>query len=887
MTILSRWRSIAAWLWRRDRAEQGLDAELRAYVDLSAADKVRDGVAPGEARRQAMLELGGIEAVKEQVRRERHGGLLDEIGRDVRYAVRLLRKAPAFASVVIVTLALGVGANTAIFSVIDALMLRWLPVRSPEQLVLVVLQPPDAADDGAGATVSYPIVRMLAEQRDAFAGVGGFSSFEFDVGAPGAVARVPSAVVTGGFFETLGLQPQAGRLLEPGDDRPGAAPVAVISDGYWLRRFGRQPDAIGRTLRLNGVTVPIVGVTPRGFVGATVGVVADITLAVAALPVVAPDSASLLGQGNFWLKALARPRGGAATDRTVAQVNAAWRHAGPSLIPPNWPATQRADVAAMAVRLRPGGTGWSYLRQVYGRPLQVLMAVVGVVLLITCANVASLLLARATARRHEMALRLALGAGRGRVVRQLLIEGLVLALAAATLALGLAWAASRALVALMSTHSLPIDIDVAPNPRVLAFTTLVAVATAILFAIVPALQATAAGPDSMLGAGVRATRRRSRWLPVLVSGQIALALLLLAAAGLFLRTLQNLQQVDTGFDTDGVLVVPLDARQVGTRDVAGEVAALPGVTRAAVTTDTPLSGWLWSEPFVPAGQPIPDKDTALAVGAGAGYFETLGIRIVAGRPFEGGDTAGSLPVAVVNEAFARRYFAGRSAVGEALAAKVNGTARRLTIVGVAEDTRIGGLREAPPLTVYVACTQLANEGRRSLLVRGSGGTAALARTIEPVIRAAMPGTPFEALPLATQVGATLMRERVLALLAAGFGLLALLLAAVGLYGLVAYGVTERTHELGVRMALGARRGHVLGLVFKDAAWLVGVGVTLGVPAAWASSRWVRSLLFGVTPADPAALGAAIAVLITAALIAAYVPARRAAGTDPLVALRHD
>ena len=530
--------------------------------------------------------------------------------------------------------------------------------------MLVHLQPPDAAEQGAGGTLSYPIVQMLAEQRDAFAGAGGFSSFEFDVGAAGAVARVPAAVVTGGFFETLGLQPQAGRLLGPGDDGPGAAPVAVISDGYWLRHFGRQPDAVGQTLRLNGLTVPIVGVTPRGFVGATVGAVADITVAVAAVPVVSPASAPLLGKGNFWLKVLARPRGGVATDRTVAQINAAWRHAGPSLIATHWPATQRAEVAAMALRLQPGGTGWSYLRQVYARPLQVLMAVVGVVLLITCANVASLLLARSTARRHEMALRLALGASRGRVVRQLLIEGLVLALAAATLAVGLASAASRALVTLMSTSNLPIDIDVTPNPRVLAFTTLVALATAVLFAVVPALQATGGSTESALGTGVRATRRRSRWLPVLVSGQIALALLLLAGAGLFLRTLHNLQRVDAGFDTDGVLLVALDARQLGARDVVGEVAALPGVTRAAVATHTPLSGSFWSEPFVPAEQPIPDRDTALAIGAGAGYFETLGIRILAGRPFDGADTAGSLPVAIVNEAFARRCFAGRAAVGQ-------------------------------------------------------------------------------------------------------------------------------------------------------------------------------------------------------------------------------
>jgi predicted permease len=438
----------------------------------------------------------------------------------------------------------------------------------------------------------------------------------------------------------------------------------------------------------------------------------------------------------------------------------------------------------------------------------------------------------------------------------------------------------------METPGLPIEIDLTPNPRVLAFTMVVAVATAILFAVVPALQATATGPAQALASGPRVTQR-SRWLPVLVSGQIALAFLLLAGAGLFVRTFHNLQRVDAGFDSEGVVLVPLDADRIGARDVVSEVVALPGVTRAAVATHTPLSGSFWSEPFVPAGQPIPDKDTALAIGASPGYFETLGIRVVAGRPFEAGDTAGSLPVAVVSESFARRQLPGRAAVGQSLDAKMKGTVRRLTIVGVAEDTRTGGLRKEPPQTVYLVYAQLSDEWRMNLIVRGTGGPAAVARTIEPVVRAAMPGAAYEPEALATQVGGTLVRERVLALLATGFGLLALLLAAIGLYGLVAYGVTLRTREFGVRLALGARRREILALVVSGAARLVAVGALMGVPAAWLASRWLRTLLYGVEPGDPATAAGAVAILAAAALAAACLPARRAARTDPVVALRHE
>jgi putative ABC transport system permease protein len=887
MTILHRLAAMVAWVWRRDRAEQQLDAELHAYVEMSAAAKVREGLSLDEARRQARIELGGVEQVKEQVRHGRHGGVVDEVWRDVRFAVRLLANAPMFSAVIVVTLALGIGATTAIFSVVDALLLRSLPVRSPEELVQISLVDRNEPPNTPGGTVSYAILGLLAEQHDLFDGVGGFSAQRMNVGPPEAVVRVPGATVAGDFFGTLGLEAQAGRLLTAADDTPGAPAVVVLSDGYWQRQFGRSPQAIGQTLLIEGVAVPIVGVSPRGFAGATVGASADITIAAAARPQIDPESAPLLQPGNFWLRAIARPRAGVSRDEVTTRLAAVWREEAQRVLNPRWAASQRAAVAANVFRLVPGGTGWSYLRTIYRAPLLVLMAVVAAVLLIACANVACLLLARASARRHEMALRLALGAGRGRIVRQLLTEGLILAALGGALGTALAWAASAALVRFMATPQFPIDIDVAPNTRVLAFTALVAIATALVFAVAPALHATAIGPAAALSSGSRATRRRSRWLSALVSAQVAVSLVLLAGAGLFLRTLGNLQRVDAGFSADAVVLAELDFRRLTAGDLAGDVARLPGVAAASLATHTPLSGWLWSEAFVPAGQVLPERDTALAVGAGPDYFSALRIRILAGRAFSPSDDAGAVPVVIVNEAFARRFFPGQPVVGQRLSTTVFGVPHEVTVVGLVGNTRTKGLREAPPETVYLPFAQMKGRGGVTLVVRGQGSVAALTRAIEPAIRAAVPGTPIEILPFAGQVDATIVQERVLALLAAAFALLAMGLAIVGLYGVVAYGVTQRVPEIGVRLALGAGRVQVLGLVLADAAWLVGIGVALGVPAAWLATGWVRTLLFGVTPADPLTAVGAVATLTIAALIAACLPARRAARTDPLVALRQE
>jgi putative ABC transport system permease protein len=877
--------SAIRWLFARNRAEQVLDEELQSFIDMSAADKVRDGLPPVHARRLALLELGGIEQTKERVRTGRHGGWLDELGRDVRYAFRMLARAPGFTFIVVLTLTLGIGANAAIFSLIDALLLRWLPVQNPQQLVQVGFQAPNQRDS-PGASFSYAIVRALAEQHEIFTGVAGFSGFGFEVGSAGSVDRVPGALVTGRFYQTLGVNPVAGRLLTPEDDEPGAPLVAVISYGYWERQLARSPTAVGETDRINGLPVTIVGVSPRGFVGANVGSVAEITMAVAALPHVSPSAAPLLGPGNFWLRVLARPKEDAA--RATARLNAVWPQLAEGVIASHWPASRRKAMADSTFVLRPGGTGWSYLREIYRKPLFVLMAVVGLVLLIACANVASLLLARASARRKEIAVRLAIGAGRGRIVRQLLIESTVLSLVGATFGIGLAWVSGQFIVDLISTSGNRIVFDLTPNWRLIGFTSATAIATATLFGVAPAFHMTATGPAAVLQEESRTASSQSRLLPALVSAQVALSLVLLAGAGLFVRTLRNLQALDPGFRADGVLLVDLEGRRAAVpREVVDDLQRVPGVVSASVSTHTPLSGSIWSEPAVPAGQPIPENDNAHFVGAGPRFLATLQMRLLAGREFTDQDSAGSPGVALVNEAYAQRFFQNRNPIGEHLAATVRGERRNLEIVGLVQNANAAGLRVQPPPTVYVAYTQLTGDLPTTITVRAAGSPGAAAAAIERELRSKLPGLPIEARPLSTQVQATMVQERMMAALASGFGLLALTVACIGLYGLLAYTVAQRTREIGIRMALGAQRTRVVAQVLRGGTRLVVIGIALGLPAAWSASQWVESMLFGLTPTDPAVTGAAVVVLMMAALLAAYLPARRASRVEPLIALRHE
>jgi predicted permease len=861
---------------RRDRE---LREEIEAHLAMAKRDRMERGEGAESAEQSARLEFGNRVLVEETTREMWGWTFLERLWQDLRYGVRCMRRSPGFTAVAVGSLALGIGANTAIFSLIDALMLRLLPVKEPQKLLQI-------SKTGDFDTMSYPAVKLLSEQTEIFSNVAGFNGYwVFPVGPAGAIRNVPGALVTGSYFETLGLNPAAGRLLTPDDDQPGAPLAAVITDGYWERAFGRRPTVVGETIRVNGRAVTIVGVSPPGFTGANVGSRADLMMPVSAVPAIKPEAASLPGPGNDWLITLVRLRDGITPEQALARLAAIWPGLSDRAINPSWPPDRKRSIQDARFVLKPGGTGWSFLRGLFRKPLFALMGLVGLVLLIACANVANLLLARSAARQKEIAVRLATGAGRGRIIRQLLTESALLALVGATVGVGLAALTSRALVSTISTPNLRLTFDLAPNWRVLGFTAAVAIATGLAFGIAPAFQSTAAGPGSMLKDG---GRRVSRLLPSLVTVQIALSLVLLVAAGLFVRTLDNLESLDPGFRREGVLLVDVEGRRsTGARELVEAARQIPGAISASISTHTPLSGSTWSEPVARPGEPLPRRDNAIFTGAGPGYFETMGIALLAGRPFSPQD-AGEIPtVAVVNEELVRRMFPGEAPLGRHLTAAVRGNRVDLEIVGVARNTTQQGLRAAAYPLVYVPYDQLHAEIPSTLEVRAAGGLGAAASALQRAIQAKLPESSIEVRQLSTQVESTIALERMMATLAGGFGSLALALSCVGLYGLLNYGVVRRTREIGIRMAMGAQRREVIGREVMSALRLVAGGMALGVPAIWVGSKWVQSMLFGLAPNDPGTIAGSAVVLGVAALAAAFVPARRASRIDPMTALRHE
>jgi predicted permease len=904
-------------IFRRDAVERELSDELQFHYERQVAKLVERGVPRAEAERHARYAMGSVDVVKEECRDARGVSAFESTLRDIQYGARQLRKRPGFAAVVVLSLGLGIGANTAIFTLINAVLLRSLPVEDPERLEFVARYQP-AFGPLPTYAYGYEEFRRLRAANPVFTDVAAYAVTPINVSIDGSIEPTAEGqLVSGAFFPTLGVRAVLGRTIGPEDDeRPAGHPVAVLSYDYWKRRFARDPAVIGRTMALSGQPFTVIGVAPPEFYGLEVGRAADIFVPVMMQPVVMPAAENWLQSSIAraeWLTIVGRLRAGVTPQQATAAVSAL-DVLEPLMTKPRMPGETSQRITER-LGLTSAATGLSELRERYSQPLFIVFLVVGVVQLIACANVATLILARGTARAPELSMRLALGAGRWRLVRQLLIENVLLALAGGLCGLLLARWVTSVLVRFMSTGRSPIVLDLTLDPQVLAFTAAVAIVTGLLCGAIPALRATRV--DILVGlrqqgrqhAGTASWARPGR---LLVVSQVALCVLLLFGAGLFVRSLQKIDARDEGFDRDRIYVIRVEPRGSDQRNVPGasqrldgiyrdlirRVEAIDGVRSASLAHFGPTTPVYYSEPLqLPSG----DMVRIATMMVYPGYFETMGLGIVAGRDIDDHDLApGAQEAIVVNEAFVRQIMNGDNPVGRRFGYRARrspanpaGEKRFREVVGVARNSRYSSFREAPVPVLYQPFLQTqTGRGQMTLHVRASRDDAHIASRIREEVQridATMPLFPLQT--LSAQIDAVLSRERLIAVLSTLFSLLALLLAAVGLYGLMAFSVVRRTNEMGIRMALGAARARVMRLVMGEALLLVFVGLAIGVPAAFVGGRLaanrISGLLFGLRATDPVTMGLAVIVLVAAAASAAYLPAARAARVDPLVALRSE
>ena len=870
------------------RAERTLAREVGSHLAMLEDEFRRRGMAETEARAAARRALGGVEQVKERQRDARSFMVLTQLLQDVRYAVRSMRRAPGFAAAAILTLALGIGANTAIFSLFDAVLLKSLPVREPGRLYYLA--------HGTGVTPSlsanYPLLERYRANLRAFDGIAAYNTRQLKVSTPAGPELVDGQFASGNYHQVLGIPMALGRGLVADSDRPDAGNlVAVISDGYWTRRFGRDPGVIGRTLVVQGRTVSIVGVTAAGFYGARPGTPIDVTLTIAQRVM---DEPAFLTMRDNWtsMYLVGRLKPGVTEETARAEMQSVFRQFWEE--PENkW--ARGSSTEDHPAALLPAGRGWSSIRQNYRESLQVLMAMVAVVLLIACSNVANLLLARASARTREIAVRMSIGASRPRLVRQLLTESVVLAVAGGAMGLIIATWGTRFIVAMLNAGTNPIVIDANPDSRVLIFTIVVSMLTAVVFGLAPAIRATRVDVSpSLRGTGAGAGRRRAAiGGQALVVCQVALCLVLLAGGTLLVRSLINLRTQDTGFRRENLLLFYLDARGSRTNvmtvhdAVLDRMRAMPGVRSVALSTMSPLATDEEIRPIRLAGPTAASRPRAAVTTnrITPDYFSTFGIPVVKGRGIAVQDSATAPRVAVVNQTMARDYFDG-DAIGRTFSFGVQANVP-VTVVGVVRDNRQRNLRQAIPAMAYVPVVQAEEPPRlltASLRIDGDP------RPVEALARAAIRETSPDLVvsyvrTMQQQVNASLMPERLLATMSSVFVTLSIVLAAIGLYGVMSYGVARRVHEIGIRMALGANRGTVMRQVLTTTVAMSGCGIVIGLAAAYQGTRFVSSFLYGVTERDPLTFAVAAAVLLLTALAAGYVPARRATGIDPVQALR--
>jgi predicted permease len=938
-----------ASLFGRQRVERELDEELQGYLEASAAHKRGNGMTEEQARRAAKAEVGSSNSVKHQIWSSRWESTVEGILQDIRVSVRTLAKSPGFTAIALLSLALGIGGNTAIYTLINQVLLRNLPVRDPQQLVAFDKSEYGGVAGGIdlggfGGYFPWDFTRQLEENPGPFQGVAAYGSFSDQVsirplGSGGAADAhspallAPANLVSGNYFGVLGAQPLLGRTIQPADDAtPGVGAVAVISYHFWQQSLSSDPQIVGKSISINGTPFEVVGVMPPGFHGIKQELEPTELWAPISMQAVVLQQPSMLTphSGLYFLHLFGRLSEGATTHKAEFAQSQNWlnqqvrngiREREGSTIP----ADRQLEISRVNVPLVRAANGVSIIRSQYGESLKILMMVVALVLLIACANLANFLLSRAATRRHEIVTRLALGSSRMRIVRQGLIETFLLSLVGGLMGLGVAFAATRALIAFVGRGNAYVAMSPAPNLDVLLFTLSVSVLTGILFGLAPSINAARIGSRGTLSAGARTVQsgggKSARfWPKALVTVQVMVSLVLLVVAGLFLRTLRNLQDQDFGFERTHLLLADVGEHLAGYaphqvpalhQALLDRLSAIPGVRSAALSATPPISGGSWSSNISLSGYtPGPKEDMVSILNRVSGqYFETAGISIVAGRAISAADTANSLKVAVVSQTLAKKYFPKGDAIGRQLTIGVDSVKGPWQIVGIARDTKSGNPRDNDPVRMtYIPISQIdtylpvdAAKGNaakptpreenedcyaHTILLRTSNDPARAIADLRAAVAEVDPNLPLLRITtIHDQVSNLISHDELISTLTSLFSLLALLLAAIGLYGVMSYNVARRSNEIGIRLALGAQGASVLRMILRESLVLLAVGTCLGVPLAILATKVIKEQLFAMDAIDPISFAAALAVVSVMTVIAGWLPARRAANVNPVTALR--
>src|SRR5712664_397947 len=825
--------------------------------------------------------------------------------RDLRHALRFLRLSPGFTFVAVLTLALGIGANTAIFQLIDSIRLRTIPVKNPQELGTIRI-----ADRhwGSGqfssqySQLTFAMWEQIRKRQEGFAEIAVWSDQRFNLATGGEVRKAKGIRVSGDFFHVLVVEPILGRLLGPQDDQPGCgASAANISYSFWQRNFAADPAVVGKPLTLDGNSFQVIGVTPPGFNGISIGDTYDVAVPICVEPILSPRNNRLTRRQAWWLATIGRLKPG----WTIARANAQMLAVTPAILQETIPPVYDAEGTKKYLEYKLGAfsasTGFSELRSDSETSLWLLLGISGLVLLIACANLANLMLARASARERQITIRRALGATRWRMVRELLSESLLLAAAGSTCGLFLAFAISRMLVTFISTEQNQIFLDLGMDWRVLAFTTGLAVLTTVSFGLAPALRATRAEPATLLQSGSRGStggRERFSLRRILIVSQVGLSVVLLMGALLFVRSLRNLTTLNVGFQQTGILVTNVDFTRLQLpeeryteykRDLVKQVQAIPGVESAAHAMLVPFGGSSWNDDVINEGS---DQDAGVSWinYLGPGYFKTVGTPLLAGRDFDDRDTATSVKVAIVNQAFVRKILKGADPLGKRFRIhEPPGKPRPLyEIVGVTGDNKFQNMHEEfLPFMYFPATQQEKPSPDDQILIRSSLSLTSLIASLKQTIADVNPGIDLEFRILETRVHNSLLQDELMATLSGFFGFLAALLAAIGLYGVISYMVVQRTKEIGIRMAIGAKRIDVVKMILREAGMLTVAGLVIGTGLALGAAQAAKSLLYGLKPRDPLTLVMAVVTLTAVAALASFLPAYRASKLDPLTALHYE